>query len=184
MCLLLWTFSCSLLALLASTVHWLCCYLFLNAANHRLRSVLDSTKHVHCGGLAALSYPSSIVKKRHSSLSRPCPLSFKARHISASGISSWVSARDTWGHLRERKLTFLSVTDTYVHTYVHCENRSLIQSLALMCSATRYMIMCLMLSMRSRVSRWGESLDQVLSPAVFHPVVEQLTIFYISRLIL
>jgi len=32
---------------------------------------------------------------------------------------------------RERKLTFLSVTDTYVH----CENRSLIQSLALMHSA-------------------------------------------------
>jgi len=58
-----WTFSCSLLALIASTVHWLRCFLFLNAANRRLCSVLDSAKHIHCGGPAALSYPSSIVKK-------------------------------------------------------------------------------------------------------------------------
>ena len=34
------TFSCSLLALLASTVHWLHCFLFLNVANRRLCSVL------------------------------------------------------------------------------------------------------------------------------------------------
>ena len=58
------TFSCSLPALLASTAHWLCCFLFLNAANHRLRSVLDSAKHVRCGGPAVLSYPFLIVKKR------------------------------------------------------------------------------------------------------------------------
>ena len=60
------TFSCFRLSLLASTVPWL---LFLNAANHRLRSVLDSAKLVHCGGPTAFSYPSSIVKKRCSSLS-------------------------------------------------------------------------------------------------------------------
>ena len=40
---------------------------------------------------------------------------------------------------RDLKLTFLSVTDTYMRTYVrmhvHCENRSLIQSLMLMGSA-------------------------------------------------
>ena len=61
-----WTFSCFRLALLASTVPWL---LFLNATNCRLRSVLDSAKRVRCGGPTALSYPSSIVKKRRSSLS-------------------------------------------------------------------------------------------------------------------
>ena len=83
-----WTFSCSLLALLASTVHWLCCFHFLNAANRRLRSLLDSAKHVCCGGPAALSYPSSIVKKRRSSLSSI------ARLGSIRYRSSWVSARD------------------------------------------------------------------------------------------
>ena len=60
-----WTSSCSLLGLLASTVATLTSsFLFLNAANRRLRSVLDSAKHVRCGGPGALSYPSSIVKKR------------------------------------------------------------------------------------------------------------------------
>ena len=63
------TFSCSRLALLASTVHWLRCFLFLNAANCWLRSVLDSAKPVRWRGPTALSYPSSVVKKRHSSLS-------------------------------------------------------------------------------------------------------------------
>ena len=48
-------------SLIASTVHWLRCFLFLNAANRQLRSVLDSAKHVRCVGPAALSYPSSIV---------------------------------------------------------------------------------------------------------------------------
>ena len=43
--------------------------LSLNAANHRLHSVLDSAKHICCVGPTALSYPSSIVKKCHSSLS-------------------------------------------------------------------------------------------------------------------
>ena len=67
------TFSGSLLALLASTVHRL--RFFLNAANRRLCSVLDSAKHIHCRGPAALSYPSSIVKKHHSSLSSIARLS-------------------------------------------------------------------------------------------------------------
>ena len=39
-------FSYSLLALLASFVHWLRCFLFLNVANRRWRSALNSTKHV------------------------------------------------------------------------------------------------------------------------------------------
>ena len=68
---------------IASTVslHCLCCFLFLNATNRQLRSVLDSAKHIHCGGPAALSYPSSIVKKRRSSLSSIARLGI----ISASG---------------------------------------------------------------------------------------------------
>ena len=84
------TFSCSRLALLASTVHWLLCILVLNAANRRLRSVLDSAKCVRCGGPTALSYPSSIVKKRRSSLS-------STTRQPASGILPYrVSARDVW----------------------------------------------------------------------------------------
>ena len=63
------TFSCSRPALLASTVPWLRCLLFLNAANHRLRSVLNSAKRVRCRGPTALFYWSSIVKNRRSSLS-------------------------------------------------------------------------------------------------------------------
>ena len=43
--------------------------LFLNATNRRLHSLLNSGKRVGCGRPAALSYPSSIVKKRRSSLS-------------------------------------------------------------------------------------------------------------------
>ena len=45
---------------------WLRCFLFRSVANCRLCSALDSAKHVtvHCGGPAALSSPSSIVKKR------------------------------------------------------------------------------------------------------------------------
>ena len=51
-----------------------------------------------------------------------------------------------------RKLTFLSMTNTYVHMHVHCENRSLIQSLALMRSATKE------LYSKSRVcDNWTES---------------------------
>ena len=61
------TLSVSLLAFLASFVHWLRCFLFLSVANHRLRSALNSAKHVRCGETAAMSSASSIVKKRHSS---------------------------------------------------------------------------------------------------------------------
>ena len=64
------TFSCSRLALILSFYCTLTSLLsLLNAANRRLRSVLDSAKRAHCGGPTALSYPSSIVKKRRSSLS-------------------------------------------------------------------------------------------------------------------
>ena len=66
----------------------------------------------------------------------PCPPSLAARLGMASGI---FPCQCTW-HMSSvtdvRKLTFLSVTDTYVHTYVHCKNKSLIQSFTLMRSAT------------------------------------------------
>ena len=129
------TFSCSLLALLAFTVHLLRCFLFLNAANRRLRSVLDSTKHVRCGGPAMLSYPSSIVKKRRSSLSSFAWLGI-LHHI-IFRVSLHVTHESSELPACERKLTFLSVTYmtdmSYIHIrmHIHCENRSLIQSPAL-----------------------------------------------------
>ena len=119
------TFSCSLLALLAFTVHLLRCFLFLNAANRRLRSV----------GPAMLSYPSSIFKKRRSSLSSFAWLGI-LHHI-IFRVSLHVTHESSELRARERKLTFLSVTymtDTsYIHIrmHIHCENRSLIQSPAL-----------------------------------------------------
>ena len=127
---LLLHFSCSLLALLASTVHWLCCFLFLNAANRRLHSVLDSAKHVCSGGPAALSYPSLIVKKRRSSLSSIARLGISAHLVS---ISPWVNARDAWVHTATcmwAQIGHFWVWQT--RTYLHCENRSLIQNLTLM----------------------------------------------------
>ena len=131
------SFSCSLLALITSTVHWPWCFLFLNAANRRLCLVLDSAKHIHCGGPAVLSYPSSIVKKRCSSLSSIARLG-----ILAHPVSSWVSARDAWVHLRVVSANWDSwawrQTCTYIQN-VHWENRSFIQSLALMRLATSHL---------------------------------------------
>ena len=87
----------------------------------------------------------------------PCPPSLAAR----LGIRySPMSVHVTYEFRDVRKLTFLSVTDTcvrtylstyirtyvhtyirtYVHTYIHCENRSPIQSLALIRSATSLFI--------------------------------------------
>ena len=131
------TFSCSRLALLASTVTWLRCFLFLNASNHRLHSVLDSAKCVRCGGLTALSYPSSVVKKRHSSLSsmsRPgiryspilCHCMWRMRSSACTWVQSDIPEHDS--HVR-------TCIHTCIRTYIHCENRYLIQSLVLMYSA-------------------------------------------------
>ena len=114
------SFALSLLLYLPSWfllyIDFVHCFLFLSAANRRLRSALNSTKHIRCSEPAVLSYPSSIVKKQ---------------------ASSPASAHDTWVPecARECKLTFLSMTDTGRTMHVHCENRSLIQSLVLMRSA-------------------------------------------------
>ena len=127
-CFLLYTFSYSSLALLASTVHWFRCFLFLNAANCQVHSVLDSAKHVRCRGPAALS---SIVKNRRSFLSSIARLGI--RHPLMSVQCTW-----TW-HLSSSACTWAQIDiterDRHVHTHVHCENRSLIQSLVVMCSA-------------------------------------------------
>ena len=50
----------------------------------------------------------------------PCSRPPSSVHMMHEFLSMHVSAN-------ECKLTFLSVTDTYVRTYVHCENRFLIQ---------------------------------------------------------
>ena len=106
------TFSCSLFALLASTVHWLRNFLFLTA-NHRLRSVLDSAKHICCGGPAALPYPSSMVKKLRSSLSSLAGLGILA---SASSIlvsqCTWCSSTCTWAQID------IPERDRHVRTYI------------------------------------------------------------------
>ena len=87
-------FSCSRLALLASTVPWLCCIFFLNAANRRLRSVLDSAKCVRCRWPTALFYLSSIVKKRRSSLSSNGSITrlgirYSPAHDVSSSVCTW-----------------------------------------------------------------------------------------------
>ena len=91
--------------------------------------VLDSAKHVRCGGPAALPYPSSIVKKRRSSLSSIARLGIRYPRESVHVTHEFIYTC-TWAQIdipeRDRHI------HTYVHTYVHCENRSLIQSLALM----------------------------------------------------
>ena len=103
------SFYCTLTSLLSLSQ----CHQPLAAFSTRL------CKYVRCGGPATLSYLSSMVKK-------PCPPSLgQAWHP----VSSCVSARDAYVplHAHEHKLTFLSVR--HVRTYIHCENRSLIQSL-------------------------------------------------------
>ena len=120
------TFSCSCLALLASTVSWLRCFLFLNAANCRLCSVLNSTKRVCSGGRTTLSYVPSIVKKCRSSLSSIAT----SVHVTCEFLCVQVSANwHSW---------LWQTRHTYVRMHVHCENRSLIPSLALMRSAIIY----------------------------------------------
>ena len=132
------TFSCSRLALLDSTVHWLHCFLFLNAANRLLRSVLEPAKRVCCGGPTALSYSSSIVKKRHSSLSSIARLGIRyfpvSVHVTYEFHDVWVPWRMNYVGIRYSPVSvhvtyeFLCVsanwhswawqTRTYVRTYI------------------------------------------------------------------
>ena len=90
---------------------------FVRVTSHRLRSALasapDSAKYICCEGPAALSFPSFVAKKCRPDVVYKCMWYL----ISCLGVTS--------------KLTFLSMTDTYVH----CENRSLIQCFVLMHSA-------------------------------------------------
>ena len=100
------SFSCSLFAFLASFVHWLCCFLFLSVAKCWRHSALNSTKYLCCGGPAALSSTSSIVKKTI----LPCPWPPSSVHVTHEFLSMHVSAN-------ECKLTFLSMTDTYLRMH-------------------------------------------------------------------
>ena len=107
---------------------------FVRVASHWLRSALtsalDSVKYIRCKGPAALSSPSSIAKKKR----RP-DVVVSCRHV-MHVVSNILPGRDRRPQIdipkRYRKLTFVSVTDTFVRTYVHSKNRSLTQSLALM----------------------------------------------------
>ena len=81
---------------IASTVHWLSCFLFLNAANCRLRSVLNSAKHVCCTGPAMLSYLSSIVKKCCSSLSSIARLGIQYPCVSVHMMHEFLFVITNW----------------------------------------------------------------------------------------
>ena len=144
-----WTLCCSVLALLTSTVDWSLHFFFVRVASRRLCSALvstlDSTKYIRCEGPATLSSPSSITKKRcppysilhrhpcimHVSVSlipRPRPAfrrmqyeaTFQWHPIHGSGHKLTFRA---WPQIdipkQYRKLTFLSMTDTHVRTYIH-----------------------------------------------------------------
>ena len=106
------SFALSLI-LFVSTVHWLRCFLFLNATNRRLRSVHDSTEHIRCGGPAALSYPSAIVKKRSSSLSSIARLGIRYPRMSVHMTHEFL-----WVHVSANWHSWAWQTRTYVHTYI------------------------------------------------------------------
>ena len=99
---------------------------FVKVASRRLRSAhasaLDFAKYVRCKGPAAQSSLSSIAKKTSS----------RCRCVMHM-VSNIPPGRD------RRHQIDIPKRDRHVHTYVrmhvHCENRSLIQSLTLMCSA-------------------------------------------------
>ena len=99
------------------------------------RSSLNEVDNIRCGGPTTLSYPSSNVKKCRSSLSSIT--SGYTRHP----VFSRVSARDIWVPWHMSSVTCANwhsrvwQTRTFVRTYVHCKNRSLIQSLAIIRSA-------------------------------------------------
>ena len=81
----------------------------------------DSAKHVHCGRPAALSYPSSIVKKRCSSLSSIARLGIRYPCVSVQCTWLWggSSSACMWAQ---------------IEILEHDRHSFLIQSLELMCS--------------------------------------------------
>ena len=108
------------LVLLLSWLLWwtdLLVLFFVRVTNRRLRSALtsalDSAKNVHCKGPAALSSPLS--RRR------------RVIHVVSDILP---------GHSHQPQID-VPKHDRHVHTHVHCENRSLIQSLTLMCSAIK-----------------------------------------------
>ena len=108
---LLFSTSCSLLALLASMVDWLLCF-FPRVASCQLRSAfisaLDSAVYVCCEGLAALSSLSSITK----TLSK-----FDVALIFYSFISFWTALSEC-AQRACRLVWFLSIL--HVFSYLAC----------------------------------------------------------------
>ena len=124
------TLFCSSVPLLAYTVGWLLCFFFLELLP------VGCVQHLIIYGLGSAN--TYIVK------GQLCCLLY---HLS-SRKTSLCNARIRYPALpqaRERKLTFrawsqidIPKCDRQVHTHVHCENRSLIQSLILICSAIKF----------------------------------------------
>ena len=94
--------------LLASTVGWLLCLFFSESP------AIGYVQHSWLRKIYTLQRASRVVLPvlRHKQMSSRC------RHV------MHISNRDF-------KLTFISVTNTYIRTYAHPKNRSLIQSFAL-----------------------------------------------------
>ena len=109
-----WTLFFSSVDILASTVGWLLCLFFSESpAIGYVQYWVSWLRKIY-----TLQRASRVVLPvlRHKQMSS------RRRHV------MHVSNRDF-------KLTFISVTDTYVRTYIHPKNRSLIQSFALRRSA-------------------------------------------------
>ena len=110
------SFAGFLPALMASFVHWLCCFL-ISVANHRLRSALNSAKictlwrtsHIVFLILHCQEAPFFPVLDLH----RQCTID-----MSYIYECTWCMSFE---RARECKLTFLSMTDTYVCTRIQCE---------------------------------------------------------------
>ena len=124
MCFYLWTLSCSSVSLLASTMGWLLCFVLLfffsesPAVGCVQYSFMDLAPHTRIRYHAVLP----VLHHQETSSQHCCVMHVSVMHISEHCL----------------KLTILSVPqidipkrDWHIRTHVHCENRSLIQSLVL-----------------------------------------------------
>ena len=119
----LWTLSCSLLPLLASTVDWLLFFFFLKVSSRRLHSAL----------VLHWTLPNTYVVKAQPRCHSCPPL--PRNIIPTSSCNEPIS--DAWVPERKRNLTFwvwplIDISKRDIRAYTHPENRSLIQSLTLM----------------------------------------------------
>ena len=123
-----WTICCSSVALLASVVDWLFCFFFPQSC---LLSAAFSTRL--CTWLRKIC---TLQRASRAVLPVLCRQETSFRRCHVMYVSNILPGREhkltfwAWPQIdipkRYRKFTFLSVTDTYVRTYVYCENRFLI----------------------------------------------------------